>query len=127
VKVDERSLMPKDKTMSLLQEALTLAQRDADALIGRLTQIYRDEEKPQSTEQVIALGFLTCARALREASLMEEIAVREEIQDLGKLIEQVLVELRRTEETVRTQAAQRRPARATLEADLHPSKRSQRP
>jgi hypothetical protein len=111
--------MAKEKTMALLQEALSLAHTDADDLVERLGRIYRDEEKPESTEQVVALGFLACARALREATLVQEIAIREEIQDLGRLVDQVLVELRRTEQTVRSQMTRRQRARS-LEEDLRP-------
>jgi hypothetical protein len=113
--------MPKEKTMTLLHEALSSAHTATDDLVERLGRIYRDEEKPESTEQVVALGFLTCARALRQASLVQEVAIREEIQDLGRLIDQVLVELRRTEQTVRNQLAPRKQQTRSLESDLRPS------
>jgi hypothetical protein len=113
-------LKAKEKTMALLQEALSLAQTDADDLVERLTRIYRDEEEPASTEQVAALGFLACARALREATLVQEIAIREEIQDLGRLVDEVLVELRRTEQMVRSQVTRRQRRARSLEADLRP-------
>jgi hypothetical protein len=112
--------MPKEKTMALLYEALSLAYTDTDDLVERLGRIYRDEEKPESTEQVVALGFLTFARAVREASLVQEVAIREELQDLGRLIDQVLVELRRTEQTVRGQLTKRKQQTRSLESDLRP-------
>jgi hypothetical protein len=115
--------MSKDKTMALLHEALSAAQSDTEDLVERLARVYRDEENPESMERVVALGFLACARAVREASLLEEIAVREELQDLGRLIDEVLVEIRRTEQAVRGQRGSRRSADRSLETDLRPPRR----
>jgi len=120
--------LPKTKILSTLRAALVEAHVDVDGLVERLASIYRDENLPKSSEQVIALGFLACARALREASLMQELAIREEIQDLERLITEVLTEIRRTEEVVREQLellsrVQRRRERA-LPDDLSPSRAS---
>jgi hypothetical protein len=59
---------------------------------------------------------------------MQELAIREEIQDLERLITEVLTEIRRTEEVVREQLellsrVQRRRERA-LPDDLSPSRAS---
>jgi hypothetical protein len=120
--------MSKQKTMALLHEALSAAQSDADELVERLARIYRDEENPESMERVVALGFLACAHALRETSLIEEIAVREELQELGRLIDEVLAELRRTELAVRRrQPVSRRATTRSLEADLRPPRKADPP
>jgi hypothetical protein len=78
--------MPREKTLLLLQEALVLVRGDTEQLVERLVSICRDEGEPHSAEQVVALGFLTCVRALREAALLEEIAIREETQHVAMLI-----------------------------------------
>ena len=115
--------MPREKILSLLYEALSQTRVEGEQVEHRLLAICRDEEQPESTELVVALGFLACARALREASLVQEIAVREEIQELQGLIARVLAEVTRTEETVRGQLELRRRHRRTLEEDLSPGSR----
>jgi hypothetical protein len=114
--------VPKTKILTALHEAFAQTRTDADLLVERLLSIYRQEEHPQSTDQVVALGFLTCVRALREASLIEEIAIREEIQELSKLIAEVLTEVRRTEDVVRRQYEQQRRRGRSLAGDLSPSR-----
>ena len=81
----EETALPRDKILTLLHEALTTTRADAEQFEQRLISLYRDEERPESTEQVVALGFLACTKALREASLMQEIAIREELQELHGL------------------------------------------
>jgi hypothetical protein len=115
--------VPRDKILALLHEALAQTRGEGEQVEQRLLAICRDEEHPQSTEQVVALGFLACARALREASLVQEIAVREEIQELHALIERVLTEVTRTEQTVREQLRRQPRARGTLAEDLSPRPR----
>ena len=112
--------LPRDKILTLLHEALKQTRVDAEQFEQHLISIYRDEERPESTEQVVALGFLTCTRALREASLMQEIAIREEIQELHGLIAKVLAEVTLTQQAVSSQLE--RPKRS-LKDDLSPSRR----
>ncbi len=113
--------------LALLHEALTSTTAEADELVARLGSIYRGDEEPASREQVVALGFLACARALREASLLQEIAIREEVQELGRVLHEVLHELRRTEETVRSQAGLRGRRDRSLTGDLSPTRRTGEP
>ena len=103
--------MPRDRILQVLHEALAKNRSDADALIDRLINVYRGEDAPERGEQVIALGFLVCARALRESSLAQEIAIREELQDLQRIVGDVLETLHRTQtapEHARQAASNRR-------------------
>jgi hypothetical protein len=92
--------MPRETILRVLHEALTDNRSSLDELVERLIEIERGKKSVERTEQVIALGFLVCARALRESSLMQEIAVREELQDLHHLVEDILVSVRHTEQTL---------------------------
>jgi hypothetical protein len=92
--------VPEETLLRLLHEGLSGTRSDVDALIGRLVAIYRGQESMEGTEQVIALGFLVCAHALREASLMQEVAVREELQELHRLTGSILESLERTEQAL---------------------------
>ena len=117
--------MPQDTILRVLHEALAESRSDADALTERLIAICRGTERLEQSEQVIALGFLVCARALRESSLMQEIAVREELQELHKLVGEILESVRRTERAVdspRVRAGVRR-SRELVE-DLTPREES---
>jgi hypothetical protein len=120
----EETTLPRDKILTLLHEALTTTRADAEQFEQRLISLYRDEERPESTEQVVALGFLACTKALREASLMQEIAIREELQELHGLIAKVLTELTLTRQTVSEQAPQPKRSIRSLKADLSPSRRT---
>ena len=117
-----RLTAPRERILAILHEALGQTRSESDELVQRLTSIYRDEEQPESSEQVVALGFLACARALREASLIQEIAIREEIQELDRLITEVLTEVKRTEKTVRGQTRQGRRRGGSLVSDLSPAR-----
>lgn len=89
--------MPRETILRVLHEGLSETRSDVDGLSERLIGIFRGKQTDLETEQVIALGFLVCAHALREASLMQEIAVREEIQELHELASLILDALERTE------------------------------
>jgi hypothetical protein len=89
--------VPQETILRVLHEALSDSRSDVDELVERLIRIYRGEEGLERSEQVIALGFLACARALHESSLMQEIAVREELQELDRLVGDILESVRRTE------------------------------
>jgi hypothetical protein len=115
--------MPREKILTLLHEALSDTRAEGEQVELRLLAICRDEQQTESTEQVVALGFLACARALREASLVQEIAVREEIQELQGLIAHVLTEVTRMQETVRGQVELQQRRRRTLADDLSPGSR----
>jgi len=70
----------------------------------------------------VALGFLACGRALREASLMQEIAVREEVQELHRLAASILEALGRIERTLEAEPRVRtRRSREGLLEDLSPA------
>ena len=112
--------MPRGRILALLHEALAQSRDHGEQAERRLLAICRDEEQIESTEQVVALGFLACARALREASLVQEIAIREEIQELHGLIAQVLAEVTRTEQTLRRQLERRPQRKRTMAEDLSP-------
>jgi hypothetical protein len=79
--------------LTLLHDSLSSAGADVDVLIGRLETVHRGttveetgaDYSPLTTEQLIALGFLACVKAIRESGLMSEIAVREEIQQIHDL------------------------------------------
>ena len=92
--------MPRETILRLLHEALADNRSSVDELIDHLVGVYRGRENLERTDQVIALGFPVCARALRESSLMQEIAVREELQDLHRIVEDILESVRRTEHTL---------------------------
>lgn len=116
--------MPQETILRVLHAALADTRTDLDGLIERLIAVYRGNESLERTEQAIALGFLVCARALRESSLMQEVAVREELQNLDRLVEEILESVRHTERALELDAAQRRRRRRTpapLADDLMPT------
>ena len=117
--------MPRETILGVLHEALADTRTDVDELIERLIGVYRGTKGPEGTDQVMALGFLVCARALRESSLMQEIAVREEIQELHRLAGDILESVRHTEETLDLGPRARRRLRETqtLAEDLAPEQR----
>ena len=123
--------MPDAVILTLLHEALAGTREDVEELLRRLTSVYREGEQPYASEQAVALGFLACAKALREASLMQEIAIREEIQELHKLVADVLGAIERTEEAVRDSRdlllRRRAEHRRGLPDELAPSRRSRDP
>ena len=55
---------------------------------------------------------------------MQEIAIREELQELHGLIAKVLTELTLTRQTVSEQAPQPKRSTRSLKADLSPSRRT---
>jgi hypothetical protein len=94
--------------LTLLHDSLSNAGADVDALIGRLETVHRGttvEEtadlSPLTTEQLIALGFLACVKAIRESGLMTEIAVREEIQQIHDLGTEMRAALAQTDANVK--------------------------
>jgi hypothetical protein len=117
--------MPHEETiLRVLHDALGDTHSDVDELIERLVRVCRGKESPERSEQVIALGFLVCARALRESSLMQEIAVREEVQELHRLISEILESVRRTERALEFEPrARRRRREASLVEDLAPEQK----
>lgn len=119
--------MPQATILRVLHEALADTRSDLDGLIERLIEIYRGEENLERADQLIALGFLVCARALRESSLMEEVAVREELQELDRHVREILESVRRTERALEL-AERRRPHKAPgeLAEDLMPASASSR-
>jgi hypothetical protein len=117
--------VPQETILRVLHEALAESRADVDGLIERLIRVYRGNESLERSEQVIALGFLVCARALRESSLMEEIAVREELHELHRLTSEILEAVRQTERALdleRETRAQRRKAPNLVE-DLTPTEK----
>jgi len=118
--------LPRETILRVLHEGLSDTRSDVDGLIERLITVYRGKEALDGNEQVIALGFLVCAHALREASLMQEIAVREEIQELHRLASSILRSLERTERALdieRRARARHRPPE-TLVEDLGPTQQA---
>jgi hypothetical protein len=116
--------LPQDTILRLLHEGLCETRSELDEFVDRLVAIYRGKESVQGTEQVVALGFLACARALREASLTQEIAVREELQELHRLATDILEGLGRIEGSLEAQpGARARRVRASLVEDLAPAER----
>ncbi len=118
--------MPRETILQVLHEALGQTRSDVDDVVDRLLSVYRSQEQLETAERVVALGFLACVKALHEASLMQEIAIREEIQDLRRLVESVLSAIERTEQVVRSERellTQRREGggRGLLLSDLSPS------
>jgi hypothetical protein len=115
--------VPQETILRVLHEALADSRSDLDVLIERLIGVYRGKESLERTEQVIALGFLVCARALRESSLMEEIAVREELHELHRLAGDILEAVHRTERAVELEreALRRRRGPRELVEDLRPA------
>ena len=89
--------MPRETILRVLHEALSDTRCELDALIERLIGVYRGTEDLERTDHVVALGFLVCARAMRESSLMQEVAVREELQELDRLVREILESLRHTQ------------------------------
>ena len=114
--------MPQETILRVLHQALSDTRSDVDGLVERLISVYRGKESLDGSEQVIALGFLVCARALRESSLMQEVAVREELQELHRLVGDILGSVRRTERALelepRARARQRQGS--DLIGDLRP-------
>jgi hypothetical protein len=102
--------VPQSEILTLLHDSLSHAGADVDALMERLETVSRgataekaSEGHPQLTnEQLIALGFLACVKAIRESGLMAEIAVREEIQQINDLSAEMRAALARTEAIVRS-------------------------
>ena len=100
--------MPQGEILTLLHDAFAQAGSDVEALVGRLETVYRgariddvdEDARPLTTEQLIALGFLACVKAIRESGLMAEIAVREEIQQIHDLGTELRAALARTETIV---------------------------
>jgi hypothetical protein len=114
--------VPQETILVILQEALSETRSELDELVDRLVAVYRGKESLEGTEQVVALGFLACARALREASLMQEIAVREELQELHRLASDILEGLGRIEGALEAQPRLRtRRLPEGLVEDLSPS------
>ena len=101
--------MPQGEILTLLHDAFAQAGSDVEALVGRLETVYRgariddvdEDARPLTTEQLIALGFLACVKAIRESGLMAEIAVREEIQQIHDLGTELRAAVARTETIVR--------------------------
>lgn len=101
--------VPQGEILTLLHESLSHAGADVEALIRRLEAVYRrastdaaSADPPLTSEQLIALGFLACVKAIRESGLMGEIAVREEIQQISDLGTEMRAALARTEAIVRS-------------------------
>jgi hypothetical protein len=100
--------VPQGEILTLLHDAFAQAGSDVEALVGRLETVYRgariddvdEDARPLTTEQLIALGFLACVKAIRESGLMAEIAVREEIQQIHDLGTELRAALARTETIV---------------------------
>jgi hypothetical protein len=113
--------VPQETILRLLHEGLCETRSELDEFVDRLVAIYRGKESVQGTEQVVALGFLACARALREASLTQEIAVREELQELHRLATGILEGVVRIEGSLDAQPGVRaRRGRESLVEDLSP-------
>jgi hypothetical protein len=100
--------VPQSEILTLLHDSLSHTGSDVDGLIRRLEAVHRgataEEEGALSsltTEQLIALGFLACVKAIRESGLAGEIAVREEIQQIHDLGMEMRAALARTEAIVR--------------------------
>jgi hypothetical protein len=109
--------IPQTKLLEVLHEALARTGQDVDLLVQRLTAISAAEEHAETTEEVVALGFLACVKALRETSLLQEVAIREEIQQIHDLGEELLGELdaiRRAESLLRRKRRAFRSARAKV-------------
>lgn len=117
--------VPRETILQVLHEALGQTRSDVDEVVDGLLSAYRSEEQMETAERVVALGFLACVKALREASLMQEIAIREEIQDLHRLVESVLSAIERTEQVVRSErellSRRREGGRQSLLGDLSPA------
>jgi hypothetical protein len=102
--------VPQNEILTLLHDSLSHAGADVEALIRRLDAVYGTarvedvgEDPPRvASEQLIALGFLACVKAIRESGLMSEIAVREEIQQIHELGTEMRAALARTEAVVRS-------------------------
>jgi hypothetical protein len=92
--------MPQTKLLELLHETLARTGEDMEALVCRLSAIAAGDEDP-GTAEVVALGFIACVKALRESTLMQEVAIREEIQELHTLGDDLLQAIRRTEAVIR--------------------------
>ena len=114
--------MPRETILEVLQAGLAETRSDLDQLTDRLVAVYRGDDSLQA-EQVVALGLLACGRALRESSLMQEIAVREELQELHRLAAGILETLGRVEKSLDVDPRARRRARETLVEDLAPAER----
>jgi hypothetical protein len=102
--------VPQSEILTLLHDSLSHAGADVEMLIQRLETAHRGttaEEKGEhlsllTTEQLIALGFLACVKAIRESGLMGEIAVREEIQQIHDLAAEMRAAFARTEAIVKS-------------------------
>jgi hypothetical protein len=117
--------MPQETILRVLHEALADTRSDVDGLVERLIRVYRGKETLDGSDQVIALGFLVCARALRESSLMQEVAVREELQELHRLVGDILESVQHTERALEVEpwARARQRQRTDLIDDLTPPKK----
>ena len=113
--------MPRETILEVLQAGLAETRSDLDQLTDRLVAVYRGDDSLRA-EQVVALGLLACGRALRESSLMQEIAVREELQELHRLATSILEGLGRIEVSLEAQPRPRR-TRGALVEDLTPTER----
>ena len=92
---------PQAQLLDVLHQALARTGEDLDLLVQRLTSISGGEEQASTLDEVVALGFLACVKALRETSLLQEVAIREEIQQIHDLGDDVVKAIQRTEASVR--------------------------
>jgi hypothetical protein len=92
---------PQAQLLDVLHQALARTGQDLDLLVQRLTSISGGEEQASTLDEVVALGFLACVKALRETSLLQEVAIREEIQQIHDLGADVVNAIQRTEARVR--------------------------
>jgi hypothetical protein len=93
--------IPQSQLLGVLHEALTRTGQDLDVLVDRLTAISRGDEQAGGIDEVVALGFLACVKAVRETSLLHEVAIREEIQQIHELGETVVTAIERSDGSVR--------------------------
>lgn len=113
----EKKAIPQTKLLALLHEAIANNGKDLDLLVGRLTGVAQAESDAETTEQVVALGFLACVKALRDTSLMQEVAIREEIQQIQELHDDLVKSLKETQALLDAQLL----ARARVSAGMPPA------